>query len=58
MSRYWLSPLAQQDLADIRDYYLAQGSPRAARTMLVEFVEAFRALARTDGTPVLAGFIH
>ena len=49
MSRYRLSPLAQQDLADIRDYYLAQGSPRATRTMLVELVEAFRALARTPG---------
>ena len=49
MSRYRLSALAQQDLADIRDYYLTQGSPRAARTMLVQFVEALRALARTPG---------
>jgi len=45
MSRYVLSPLAQRDLADIRGYYLEQGSPRAARQRLVELVEAFRSLA-------------
>jgi len=48
MSRYVLSPLAQRDLADIRDYYLKMGSPRVARQMLVELVEAFR-LARNPG---------
>jgi plasmid stabilization system protein ParE len=45
--RYTLSPVAQQDLLDIRGYYLEQGSPRAGRKILVEFVEAFRTLART-----------
>jgi plasmid stabilization system protein ParE len=49
MSRYVLSPLAQRDLADIRGYYLEQGSPRAARQRLVELVEAFRSLARNPG---------
>jgi plasmid stabilization system protein ParE len=47
MSRYVLMPAAQEDLADIRDYYLKEGGYRVARQMLVEFVEAFRFLART-----------
>ncbi len=47
MIRYTLSSRAQQDLVDIRDYYLEQGSSRAGRKTLVEFVEAFRLLART-----------
>lgn len=49
MSRYILSPLAQRDLAGIRDYYLKQGSPQAARQMLVDLVKAFRSLARNPG---------
>lgn len=46
MSRYILSPIAQEDLARIRDYYLQQAGPRVARQMLIEFVEGFRILAR------------
>ena len=47
MIRYTLSLRAQQDLVEIRDYYLQGGSARASRKILVEFVEAFRLLART-----------
>ena len=46
MSGYRLTPVAQ---ADIRDYYLEEAGHRVARQMLVEFVEAFRFLARTPG---------
>lgn len=49
MSRYILMPAAKEDLADIRDYYLKEAGYRVARKMLVEFVEAFRFLARTPG---------
>jgi len=49
MSGYILIPVAQEDLADIRDYYLEEGGYRVARQMLVEFVETFRFLARTPG---------
>ncbi|MCC6366981.1 MAG: type II toxin-antitoxin system RelE/ParE family toxin [Bryobacterales bacterium] len=47
MSRYVLMPAAKEDLADIRDYYLQEAGWRVARQMVVEFVEAFRFLART-----------
>lgn len=49
MSRYVLMPTAQEDLADIRDHYLEEAGYRVARQMIVEFVEAFRFLARTPG---------
>ncbi len=49
MSRYVLSPAAQEDLLAIRDYYLEEAGYRAARTMLVEFVGAFRRIARNPG---------
>ena len=49
MRGYILTPTAQDDLANIRDYYLAEAGRRVARQMLVEFVEAFRFLARTPG---------
>jgi plasmid stabilization system protein ParE len=49
VSRYILSRIAQQDLVEIRDYYLQQGSPRAARKMLVEFVGVFRSIGKTPG---------
>ena len=49
MSGYLLTPVAQEDLADIRDYYLEEAGYRVARQMLVEFVETFRFLARTPG---------
>ena len=49
MSGYILTPTAQDDLTNIRDYYLEEAGYRIARQMLVEFVEAFRFLARTPG---------
>ena len=49
MSGYILTPVAQEDLVDIRDYYLDEAGYRVARQMLVEFVEAFRFLALTPG---------
>ncbi len=48
MSGYVLQPTAQEDLADIRDYYLEEASDRVARQMLIEFV-TFRFLARNPG---------
>ncbi len=49
MSRYVLMPSAKEDLAGIRDYYLAEAGYRVARQMAVEFGDAFRFLARTPG---------
>jgi plasmid stabilization system protein ParE len=48
-ARYILVPEAQEDLVAIRDYYLQEAGFRVARQMLVEFVEAFRTLARNPG---------
>ena len=49
MSGYIPTPTAQEDLAEIRDYYVEEAGNRVARQMLVEFIEAFRFLARTPG---------
>ena len=49
MTDYLLIPVAQEDLAAIRDYYLEEAGYRVARQILVEFVETFRFLARTPG---------
>ena len=49
MSGYLLTPTAQEDLANIKDYYLEEAGHRIARQMLVELVEAFRWGARTPG---------
>jgi plasmid stabilization system protein ParE len=46
MSGYILAPTAQEDLLAIRDYYLREAGYRIARHMVVEFIEAFRAIAR------------
>lgn len=46
MTGYILTPAAQEDLANIRDYYVEEAGHRVARRMLAEFVEAFRFLAR------------
>jgi plasmid stabilization system protein ParE len=48
-ARYILAPAAQEDLVAIRDYYLKAAGFRIARQMLVEFVEAFRTIARNPG---------
>jgi plasmid stabilization system protein ParE len=49
MSGYILAPTAREDLVAIRDYYLNEAGSRIARQMVVEFVEAFRAIARNPG---------
>lgn len=49
MSRYLLMPVAQEDLVEIRNFYLNAAGPQVARQMLVEFVETFRFLALTPG---------
>ncbi len=49
MSGYILAPTAQEDLLEIREYYLEKASRKVARQMLVEFVAAFRTIARTPG---------
>jgi plasmid stabilization system protein ParE len=49
MSGYILTVTAQEDLVQIRDYYLEEAGHRVARQMLVEFVETFRFLGRTPG---------
>jgi len=49
MSGYVLTPTAQQDLLQIRDYYWEQAGHRIARQILTEFVEAFQFLGRTPG---------
>ena len=49
MSRYILTPAAQEDLVAIRDYYLKEAGYRIARQMLVEFTKAFQLIARTPG---------
>jgi plasmid stabilization system protein ParE len=42
MSGYILMPMAQQDLANVREYYLKEAGYRVARQIVVEFVEEFR----------------
>jgi plasmid stabilization system protein ParE len=49
MSGYVLTPTAQQDLLQIRDYYWEQAGYRIARQVLTEFVEAFQFLGRNPG---------
>jgi antitoxin ParD1/3/4/toxin ParE1/3/4 len=49
MSGYVLTPTAQQDLLQIRDYYREQAGHRIARQILTEFVKAFQFLVRTPG---------
>jgi toxin ParE1/3/4 len=49
MTGYTLTHVAQNDLVQIRDYYVEEAGYRVARQMLREFVEAFRFLARTPG---------
>ena len=49
MSGYVLTPTAQQDLLQIRDYYWEQAGYRLARQVLTEFVGAFQFLGRTPG---------
>ncbi len=49
MSSYILAPVARQDLADMREYYLEEAGYRVPRQMMIERVEAFSFLARTSG---------
>jgi plasmid stabilization system protein ParE len=47
--RFTLSPEAQQDLSDIRDYYLHEADASVARYVLREITQALRLLARSPG---------
>lgn len=49
MPGYVLSPEAQQDLQEIRAYYLTQANARVARYVIDEITRAFRFLAATPG---------
>ena len=49
MSGYILTPIAQEDLVAIRDYYLEEAGAHVARQMLVEFIQAFRFIRGTPG---------
>jgi toxin ParE1/3/4 len=46
---YLLSPEAEQDLLEIRAYYLTQANARVARYVMGEIASAFRLLAATPG---------
>ena len=46
---YVLTPTAQDDLVDIRAWYQEEAGLKVARQMVVEFVNAFRLLARNPG---------
>lgn len=46
---YTLSPEAQQDITDIRAFYLKEADARVARYVLAEITRAFRFLAGTPG---------
>ncbi len=47
MPRYLLTPEAERDLDEIKQYLLRHGGPRVARYVLREIREAFRFLARS-----------
>ena len=49
MRRYALSSEAQQDLRDIRAYYLKEANARVARYVIREITSAFEFLAVTPG---------
>jgi plasmid stabilization system protein ParE len=49
MSRYVLTTEAQNDLKQIRDYILQEGSFRASRYVVGSIVTGFRALAKMSG---------
>lgn len=49
MSRYVLTPEAQQDLKHIRDYLVREASPRVARRVVSALVVAFRSIASSPG---------
>ena len=46
---YILSPEAQQDITDIRAFYMKEAGARVARYVLAEINRAFRFLAATPG---------
>ena len=49
MTRYRLSPEAQSDLTDIKNYLNAEGGPRLARYVLGELRGALQLLAANPG---------
>lgn len=48
-SRYTLSPEAQRDIEQIRDYYLEEAGAAVARHVLARITAALRFLAATPG---------
>ncbi len=47
--RYTLSPQAQQDLVEIRDYYVKEANARVARYVLGEIAKALQFLSQSPG---------
>lgn len=47
--RFTLSPEAERDIAQIRDYYLEEAGVQVARHVLVQITKALRFLAATPG---------
>lgn len=48
-SRYILSPEAERDIEQIRDYYLDEAGAQVARYVLAQITKALRFLAATPG---------
>ena len=48
-ARYILSPEAQRDIAQIRDYYVKEAGVQVARHVLGQITKALRFLAETPG---------
>jgi toxin ParE1/3/4 len=49
LKRYQLSPEAQQDLTEIKAYYLSRSGARVARCVTSELTRTFQFLAATPG---------
>jgi len=47
VKRYQLSPEAQEDLTDIKAYYLARSGARVTRYVTSELTQAFQFIAAT-----------
>jgi plasmid stabilization system protein ParE len=49
MSHYFLAPAGRRGLAAIREYQIEVGGIRVTRRLIVDFVNAFRLLAKNPG---------